>query len=395
MSTNYQAGIIDHPPEHALLVALGFVGSPAPAAALAAVQSLQELVHRELAADIDEITAQTNRGAAFPESSELGVTDGYDTRGLTITFGISASGMTMLGVPAAQMPQDLIPVPWSRFSDSPTNPNNGDLVLQVCSDSAYLIEHVLRRIEVNLSSIFSIQWTLLGEQRYGMHRDGPPTADLPRAIIGFNDGLSNLDPTSPSDLALVFVDPSSVSTYPTTPPAGQQPGPAPGQPGYGTGGQGPIFPDGLRNPPANEPTWTAGGSYMFVRASTINTGTWDQSTLGSQEAAVGRWKDSGATLDNPDQTAHRMDAPQFASNPRRCRRTRELPHSSSESSSPSHGCPKKVLQKGFSADLCHAKWIATARVGVCRFRSHLVDTGGVRSCRLAQEHQFSDPELWS
>ncbi len=74
---------------------------------------------------------------------------------------------------------------------------------------------------------------------------------------------------------------------------------------------------------------------MFVRASTINTGTWDRSTLGSQEAAVGRWKDSGATLDNPDQTAHRdEDAPQFASNPSDVAVPVNFPHSTSQSPSP-------------------------------------------------------------
>ena len=243
------------------------------------------------------------------------MTDGYDVSNLTITFGIRATGMTTLGVPQAEQPQDLIAVPWPEFDDSPANPANGDIVLHICADNAYVAEHVLRRIEVNLAGQFTVIWTLQGEQRYGALVRPSPTADTPRALIGFNDGLSNLDPSDPDDAALIFVDPAVVDQYPATPPAGQQPAPGPGQPGYQPGAQGPVFPPGLRNPPSSEPVWTADGTYMFVRASVLDTANWDQATLGQQEQTVGRWKDSGATLDNPDQTAHRADPPQFAVDP--------------------------------------------------------------------------------
>lgn len=316
-ATNFQQGILDHPLEHLLVVALNFVGQPQPVAALTTVQQLQTLVRRELAADIDEITDDpSTRTSAATESGELGVTDGYDTAGLTVTFGISSTGMTALGVPAAQLPQDLIPVPWARFSDTPPSSPNGDVVLQISSDSSYIVEHVLRRIEFTLSAEFSVAWTLLGEQRYGGGSHSSPTADSARALIGFHDGLSNLDPSLPGDVSLIFVDPLAVAQYPAPPPAGPQPAPGPGTPGYNpAGGPQPSFPTGLRTPPTSEPSWTKDGSYLFVRASVINTPAWDATTLGQQEQTIGRWKDSGATLDNPDHVANRHDDPQFATSP--------------------------------------------------------------------------------
>jgi deferrochelatase/peroxidase EfeB len=312
MTANSQPGIVARPREHLLVAALTFTASAPPGAQQSLVQ-LRSVIERELASDIDEITAQTPRSTPFVEPGELGVTDGYDSAGLIITVGISASGFAALGVAGDQVPQDLAEVPWGLFHDSPAVATNGDVVLHVTSDSAYVVEHVLRRVEVALAGQFSVAWTLVGEQRYGANAHAAPNADTPRALIGFHDGLSNLDASKLEEEALIFVDPAAVAQYPATPPPGPQPAPSQGQPGYGPNA--PSMPTGLRNPPSSEPAWTAGGSYMFVRGSVLNMSTWDQTALGQQEQAVGRFKSSGATLDNLDETAHRLDPPQFPSNP--------------------------------------------------------------------------------
>jgi deferrochelatase/peroxidase EfeB len=52
----------------------------------------------------------------------------------------------------------------------------------------------------------------------------------------------------------------------------------------------------------------------MVRASLLNLGSWDQQSLQQQQQTVGRWKYSGATLDNPNSPAHRRDVPAFATN---------------------------------------------------------------------------------
>jgi deferrochelatase/peroxidase EfeB len=312
-AVNFQAGILDHPPEHVLVAALSFVAPDAPTC-LAAMRSLRELVHRELAADIDEIDPDTNPAAPSTDTGELGVETEYDTTNLTITVGISTSGFQRLGV--NQPPADLIPISWGAFDDQPTNANEGDVIVQACADSSYIIEHVLRRIEHTLGNSFSVVWTLTGEQRDGGDHGGRTTVDTGRALIGFLDGLSNLDPSDPTDQELIFVGQQGAPPYPVPPPPGQQPGPQPNQPGYGQPGQpGPIFPN-LRPPPAGpEPAWATDGSYLMIRASLLNIAQWDQETMAQQQQTVGRWKYSGATLDNPNSPAHRRDVPDFQANP--------------------------------------------------------------------------------
>jgi deferrochelatase/peroxidase EfeB len=53
----------------------------------------------------------------------------------------------------------------------------------------------------------------------------------------------------------------------------------------------------------------------MVRASLLNISSWDQQQLEQQQQTIGRWKYSGATLDNTNSPAHRRDTPAFATNP--------------------------------------------------------------------------------
>ena len=53
-ATNFQAGILDPPPEHILVAALAFAAADSPSCHTA-FRNLRELIRRELAADIDEI----------------------------------------------------------------------------------------------------------------------------------------------------------------------------------------------------------------------------------------------------------------------------------------------------------------------------------------------------
>ena len=197
-------------------------------------------------------------------------------------------------------------IPWDKLGDSPAITASGDLVLQICSDDPYINEHVVRRISTEIATRLSVVYVLTGEQRH-TDRDGQVSKAEGRALIGFLDGTSNLDPKdSPADRALVFVDPSAVASYPKIPtpqPDGT----------YGPAGHG--FPTDLRQPPPAEPAWTANGTYMVVRASTINTPSWDQQPLGTQEAAVGRFKVSGAALDLADEPQNLNVDPLFVTQP--------------------------------------------------------------------------------
>jgi deferrochelatase/peroxidase EfeB len=188
--------------------------------------------------------------------------------------------------------------------------DNGDLLVQICSDSVYVSEHVLRRIQHELSTELQIVWCLAGHQRH-TSRSGRVNRDEGRALVGFLDGTSNLDPVhDPNDRKLVFVDPTAVGSYPPQLPASD-----PGQPSPYGGPQPPQFPPDLHAPPTREPDWTAGGTYMVVRGSRVDTNTWDNSGLGVQERTIGRWKYSGNALDQPDDDATPIADPNFAADP--------------------------------------------------------------------------------
>lgn len=308
-----QAGILNRPPEHVLLAALAFTTTTV-ADATATVEQLRELIRRELHSDLDELTAALDKNTPSAETGELGAADGFNRAHLTITVGFSHTGIAALGVPSADRPADLVPVPWASFSDAPRTEECGDVMLQICADDPYVVEHVLRRIEHTLTGRLRTAWTLLGHQRFSS-RHGRTSADEGRALIGFHDGLANLDPRhTPADADLVFVDPAAVPGYPKTPPPGPQPPAQPGQPGYGTTTSGPVFPE-LRQPPASEPAWTHGGTYMVVRGSILDTPRWDGTPLGQQEHAVGRYKHSGASLDHADDPAQVDAAPNYAADP--------------------------------------------------------------------------------
>lgn len=305
-----QAGILNRPPDHLLIASFAFTTTD-PAGTHAACERLRALLHAELHSDLTDENPQTPKTAAPPETGELGFDDGFDRYHLTVTVGFSSAAYDKLGTGADQRPQDLIPIPWSQLGDTPDRADNGDLVLQICSDSLYVAEHVQRRVERDLADVLSTLWSAAGHQRH-TSRSGRVNRNEGRALIGFLDGTVNLDPAHDADARrLVFVNPDDVASYPP-----QTPTITPGQPNpYGGGPQPPQFPPDLRHPPTTEPAWTRNGTYIVVRASTIDIPTWDSTTLGDQEHAIGRWKYSGNPLDQPDDDTVTIAEPNFANDP--------------------------------------------------------------------------------
>jgi deferrochelatase/peroxidase EfeB len=304
--THPQAGILNRPPDHALFAALSFATTDT-ATVRAAVDRLRTLVHAELRSDLADTTPISDKSQPSAETGELGFDDGYDRYHLTITVGFAQSAYVALGVPADDQPQDLVAIPWQQLGDtSVLKSDNGDLLLQICSDSIYINEHVLRRVEHELADALRVSWTQQGTQRH-TSRAGRVNRREGRALIGFLDGTSNLDPEhSADDAKLVFVDPAAVAEYPQIPQAGSS---QYGQP------QPPTFPSDLRPPPTREPDWTKDGTYAVVRASVIDTAAWDERPLGEQEHTIGRWKVSGSALDHPDDPSQPPADPDFAADP--------------------------------------------------------------------------------
>jgi deferrochelatase/peroxidase EfeB len=304
-----QAGILNRPPEHAIVAAFTFTEQH-PASS--SVEALRAVLRAELTSDLEDMS-----GAALEappaETGELGFDDDYDRNHLTVTAGFSESGLTKLGAtrtaPAAQtdtMPSDLITIPWDRLGDHAViTAESGDVLLQICADSLYLVEHVLRRIETDLREQLTLIWAHSGTQRYST-RAGRTSRREGRALLGFLDGTSNLDPAhDPADRRLVFVDPADMADYPKRQPDITA----------GTYGQAiPTFPPDLREPPTAEPFWTTGGTYMTVRASAAALPDWDTSSLDLQQHTIGRRKVEGNFLDL-DANANPDAEPVFATNP--------------------------------------------------------------------------------
>lgn len=301
-----QSGILNRPPEHNLMAALAFTGPAGadPAAARETISRLQQIVRRELRSDLDDQDAATVKNLPSPETGELGFADNYDRAHLTITFGISKTGFDRLGIASDEHPQDLVPIPWAQLGDSPRlTPDQGDLILQICSDDLYICEHTLRRVEEELGATLTATWTQIGAQRYTT-RQGRTSRREGRALIGFPDGTDNLDPRHEEvDRELVFIDPEAVATYPPAPTATPS--------GYAGAD---AFPPDLRTPPAREPEWTREGTYLTVRASVQNITAWDDLPLNDQEQTIGRFKYSGAFLDLADDADLVDKPPAFATN---------------------------------------------------------------------------------
>lgn len=309
--TYRQAGITNRPPQHLLLASYDFADRSATGAA-AALAGLANVVERELRSDLDPRTAPGDKGKPSAETGELGFDERYDRGHLTITMGLAASALDALAVPTDERPADLRPIPWDMIGDRPSNAASGDLILQICSDDPYVCEHVVRRTEEELGTALSVVWTQTGTQRYST-RPGRTSRQEGRALIGFLDGTSNLNPRRSSDDAeLVFVnpDPAIVQSYPANPPT--QPG-ATGPYGNLPSG-GPIFPADLAPVPTREPEWTRNGTYMTVRVSTFDTTPWDDQSEDAQEHVVGRFKWSGASLDLADERGQTDAEPAFEAN---------------------------------------------------------------------------------
>jgi deferrochelatase/peroxidase EfeB len=163
---------------------------------------------------------------------------------------------------------------------------HGDLLLQICSNTAETNIHALRDIVKNLPDLLALRW-----QRVGFlppHTTRKAGKETPRNLMGFKDGTGNLDAR---DEALmnrqVWVEPG-----------------------------------------AGEPDWAVGGSYQAVRIIRMLVERWDRTPLQEQQTIFGRDKATGAPLgrsaehDSPDYDSDpegkriRLDAHIRLANPR-------------------------------------------------------------------------------
>jgi deferrochelatase/peroxidase EfeB len=189
---------------------------------------------------------------------------------LTMTVAVGASLFDDRFGLARSKPRHLITM--EQFPNDALDPKSchGDLMLQICSNTAETNIHALRDVVKNLPDLLALRWKLDGFlPPHTIKRAGKDTV---RNLLGFKDGTANL---AVSDSALmervVWVQAAS-----------------------------------------DEPAWTAGGSYQVVRIIRNLVERWDRTPLAEQQSIIGRDKMSGAPLG----MVHEHDVPAYADDPK-------------------------------------------------------------------------------
>ncbi|WBM69286.1 iron uptake transporter deferrochelatase/peroxidase subunit [Buttiauxella sp. WJP83] len=156
-----------------------------------------------------------------------------------------------------------------RFSNDSLDASlcHGDLLIQICANTADTVIHALRDIIKHTPDLLSVRWKREGF--ISNHAARSRGKETPINLLGFKDGTANPDSSNqPLMDEVVWV----------------------------TGNQ-------------QEPAWAVGGSYKAVRIIQFHVESWDRTPLKEQQTIFGRDKHSGAPLgmknehDEPDYVA--------------------------------------------------------------------------------------------
>lgn len=174
--------------------------------------------------------------------ADTGEADSLPSSDLTITFGISPSFFTKLGIEKYK-PAELNPLP--HFPRDQLHPEytGGEICIQSCANDPQVAFHAVRNLVRVARGQVKMKWSQMGFNSYLSN-------DTPRNLFAFKDGTANVDSIKAQD-DVIWV---------------QQEG------------------------------WLKGGSYLVVRRIKMFLETWDRTHLKSQEETFGRYRDSGAPL---------------------------------------------------------------------------------------------------
>jgi deferrochelatase/peroxidase EfeB len=207
--------------------------------------------------------------AGIPEAppDDTGEAIGLPPSGLTLTIGFGptlfrdAMGRDRFGL-AARKPAALVNLP--NFPGDTINPDisGGDIAVQACANDPQVAVHAIRNLARIGMGVVTVRWSQLG---FGRTSSTTKDQATPRNLFGFKDGTANLK-AEETDLLRQW----------------------------------------LWVPPGDGPDWMTGGTYLVSRKIRMLIETWDRTSLGEQEAIIGRTKGEGAALgrraefDEPD-----------------------------------------------------------------------------------------------
>ena len=187
-----------------------------------------------------ELVKKDGSNALLPPS-DTGETVGLNPYRLTLTFGVSASFLTKLGLEKKRpkLFRDLPAFPKEQLRDQYTG---GDIVIQACADDEQVAFHAVRNLIRKGRNKVTMKWSQSGFAAIG------DRMETPRNLFGFKDGTANV--TTEKDFDKVVW--------------------------------------------ADSTDWMKNGSYMAVRRIIMHLETWDRTNLQEQENTFGRYKESGA-----------------------------------------------------------------------------------------------------
>ena len=187
-----------------------------------------------------ELVKKDGSNALLPPS-DTGETVGLNPYRLTLTFGVSASFLTKLGLEKKRpkLFRDLPAFPKEQLKEQYTG---GDIVIQACADDEQVAFHAIRNLIRKGRNKVTMKWSQSGFAAIG------DRMETPRNLFGFKDGTANV--TTEKDFDKVVWSDSQ--------------------------------------------DWMKNGSYMAVRRIIMHLETWDRTNLQEQENTFGRYKESGA-----------------------------------------------------------------------------------------------------
>ena len=187
-----------------------------------------------------DLVKKDGSNALLPPS-DTGETVGLNPYRLTLTFGVSASFLTKLGLEKKRpkLFRDLPAFPKEQLREQYTG---GDIVIQACADDEQVAFHAIRNLIRKGRNKVTMKWSQSGFAAIG------DRMETPRNLFGFKDGTANV--TTEKDFDKVVW--------------------------------------------ADSQDWMNNGSYMAVRRIIMHLETWDRTNLQEQENTFGRYKESGA-----------------------------------------------------------------------------------------------------
>ena len=194
-----------------------------------------------------DLVKKDGSNALLPPS-DTGETVGLNPYRLTLTFGVSASFLTKLGLEKKRpkLFRDLPAFPKEQLREQYTG---GDIVIQACADDEQVAFHAVRNLIRKGRNKVTMKWSQSGFAAIG------DRMETPRNLFGFKDGTANVTTVKDFD-KVVWADSQD---------------------------------------------WMKNGSYMAVRRIIMHLETWDRTNLQEQENTFGRYKESGAPFGKKDE----------------------------------------------------------------------------------------------